>query len=239
MSKIRTVLFDLDGTLLPMDQKQFVHAYFHSLYAALEPFGFTKEAFQKAMWGSVGAAIQNDGATTNEEAFWRAFQTFTGIEPKAVLPVIEGYYRREFQEVSKSCGFTPYAKQIVERIRQSGSAVVLATNPVFPKIATESRMRWAGLSPEEFLLYTTYESCRYCKPNLKYYKEILEKLELTPQECLMVGNDVDEDMVAEELGMQVFLLTDCLINRSGKEIAAYPNGGFRDLQRFLDETVLA
>ena len=28
----------------------------------------------------------------------------------------------------------------------------------------------------------------------------------------MVGNDVGEDMVAEKLGMQVFLLTDCLIN---------------------------
>ncbi|HIU35408.1 MAG TPA: HAD family hydrolase [Candidatus Fimenecus excrementigallinarum] len=239
MSKIRTVLFDLDGTLLPMDQKQFVHAYFHSLYAALEPFGFTKEAFQKAMWGSVGAAIQNDGATTNEEAFWRAFQTFTGIEPKAVLPVIEGYYRREFQEVSKSCGYTPYAKQTVERLRKKGRAAVLATNPVFPRAATESRIRWAGLSPEDFLLYTTYESCHYCKPNLKYYREILERLDLQPQECLMVGNDVEEDMIAEKLGMQVFLLTDCLINRSGADIARYPHGGFRDLQRFLDETVLA
>ena len=128
MSKIRTVLFDLDGTLLPMDQKQFVHAYFHSLYAALEPFGFSKEGFQKAMWESVGAAIQNDGATTNEEAFWRAFQTLTGAEPKAVLPVIERYYRREFQEVSKSCGYTPYAKQTVERLRKiaaGGCAMII------------------------------------------------------------------------------------------------------------------
>ncbi len=231
---IRTVLFDLDGTLLPMDQSRFVRAYFKSLCEKLQPFGYTEALLQKALWGGVGAALQNDGACTNEEAFWNAFCSITAAKQSTLLPTVEAYYSKEFQDVAKSCGFTPYAKQIVERIRQSGRAVVLATNPVFPKIATESRIRWAGLLPEDFLLYTTYESCRYCKPNLKYYKEILEKLELTPQECLMVGNDVDEDMVAEELGMQVFLLTDCLINRSGKEIAVYPNGGFAELHQYLE-----
>ena len=45
----------------------------------------------------------------------------------------------------------------------------------------------------------------------------------------MVGNDVTEDMVAEETGMHVFLLTDCLINKGGKDISAYPRGSFLQL----------
>ena len=67
---------------------------------------------------------------------------------------------------------------------------------------------------------------------LKALDEIWD-LGLSAEECAMVGNDVDEDMVAEELGMQVFLITDCLLNRHGKDISAYNRGGFADLIEFL------
>ena len=50
----------------------------------------------------------------------------------------------------------------------------------------------------------------------------------------MVGNDVGEDMIARELGMRVFLLTDCLINKLGADISAYPHGGFPELANFLN-----
>lgn len=45
----------------------------------------------------------------------------------------------------------------------------------------------------------------------------------------MVGNDVTEDMVASETGMQVFLLTDCLINKERKDISVYPRGSLLTL----------
>ena len=111
--------------------------------------------------------------------------------------------------------------------------MVLATNPLCPAIATQSRARWAGLTPEDFALITTYENSAFCKPNPDYYREILGKLNLKPEECLMVGNDVQEDMVARMLGMEVFLLTDCIINRDGTDISRFPNGGFDDLLAFL------
>ena len=37
---IKTVLFDLDGTLLPMDQDNFVKAYFKNLAIKLAPHGY-------------------------------------------------------------------------------------------------------------------------------------------------------------------------------------------------------
>ena len=121
-------------------------------------------------------------------------------------------------------------------LKESGIRVALATNPLFPAVATESRIRWAGLLPEDFELYTTYENSSYCKPNLKYYEEILKKLHVKPEECIMVGNDVGEDMITETLGMKVFLLTDCLINKKGVDLDQFPHGNFQQLQKFLEET---
>jgi N-acetylglutamate synthase/N-acetylornithine aminotransferase len=40
-------------------------------------------------------------------------------------------------------------------------------------------------------------------------------------------------LVAEKLGIKVFLLTDCLINRMGADIGAYPNGSFPELMDFI------
>ena len=110
-----------------------------------------------------------------------------------------------------------------------GLRVALATNPIFPAVATQSRIRWAGLESEDFELYTTYENIGYCKPNPDYYREIAKRLGVSPEGCLMVGNDVTEDMVASETGMQVFLLTDCLINKERKDISVYPRGSLLTL----------
>lgn len=127
----------------------------------------------------------------------------------------------------------PAAAGVVALCRQNGLRTALATNPIFPSVATESRIRWAGLQPQAFELYTTYENTGFCKPNPAYYRDIAERLDVAPQACLMVGNDVDEDMAARRLGMQVFLLTDCLINKDDKDIAAYPNGGFSELEKYI------
>lgn len=125
------------------------------------------------------------------------------------------------------------AAVIVRSLKEKNIRVVLATNPVYPSVATENRIRWAGLQPDDFEYFTTYENSHYCKPNLDYYREIMDKLHLNPEECLMVGNDVDEDMIAEQLGMKVFLLTDCLINKAEKDISVYPRGDFQDLISFI------
>ena len=132
------------------------------------------------------------------------------------------------------CGYTPQAHKILDQIKAMGLRTVLATNPIFPAAATQKRIQWAGLSVQDFELYTTYENSRYCKPNLKYFLDITSQLGVHPEECLMVGNDVGDDMVAAELGMKVFLLTDCLINSTNTDIDQFPHGGFPELSVFLE-----
>ena len=230
---INTILFDLDGTLLPMDQEKFVNGYFKMLAAKLAPYGYEPQQLINAILAGIEAMIKNDGSQLNEDAFWKRFVEIYGDKVLADKPVFEDFYKNEFQDARSFCGFNPKAAETVRSLKDKGYRVVLATNPLFPSIATESRIRWAGLEPSEFDLYTTYENTSYCKPNLDYYRDILKRINCRPEECLMVGNDVGEDMVVEALGLQVFLLTDCLINTQKKDITAYPHGSFEQLLSML------
>ena len=231
---ITTILFDLDGTLLPMDQDTFAKAYVKGLTVAAEPAGYSPMILGAAIMAGTAAMVKNNGEKTNEEVFWDTLERTYGESVKNDIHLFDEFYATDFQKIKDVCGFDPKAAEIIRHIKEKRFRVALATNPLFPSVATESRIRWAGLNPGDFELFTTYETSRYCKPNLDYYKEILKQLQVAPDECLMIGNDVAEDMIAEQLGMKVFLLTDCLINKNNADISCYSHGSFDKLFTFID-----
>ena len=230
---IGVVLFDLDGTLLPMDQDVFLKTYLGMLANRMAPYGYDPKNFVSGIWQGTMAVIANDGSRINEDVFWEAFSAIQGKDTLADIKYFEAFYREQFDDVRSVCSFNTEARVTVDKIKSAGLRIALATNPVFPSIATEKRMAWAGFEPSDFELYTTYENSRYCKPNPKYYLEIASKLGVTPEECLMVGNDVSDDMAAQKAGMKVFLLTDCLINKENEDISVYPNGSFAELWEYI------
>lgn len=231
---IRTVLFDLDGTLLPMDQDEFTKGYFGFLTRRMAAYGYDAGQLVDAVWKGMGAMVKNDGAENNEEAFWKQFFKIYGEKALSGKWYFDAFYEEEFKGAKDFCGYNPKAAWAVHKIKDMGLSVALATNPIFPMAATETRIRWAGLEPSDFILVTAYENSRYCKPNPAYYREILEKLNLEPEECLMVGNDVTEDMAAAKIGMNVFLLTDCLVNKEREDINRYPRGSFEQMLGYLE-----
>ena len=233
MTNITTVLFDLDGTLLPMDQDIFTAEYFKLLCKKMSSYGYEPEKLTKAVRQGMNAMVQNNGNASNETVFWNCFSNIFGQKVFDDKKYFDEFYLNEFQEAKKFCCYTADAEKTVRAVKEAGLRTVLATNPIFPKTATESRIRWAGLEPCDFEIYTTYENISYCKPNINYYKEILNKLGLKPQECVMVGNDVSEDMPAREIGMNVFLVTDCLINKNNDDINKYPHGSLDTVSRFI------
>ena len=230
---ITTVLFDLDGTLLPMDQDVFIADYFRRLAATLGKHGYDPQRLTQTIWQGTAAMVTNDGSRTNEEAFWEAAEKGLGPGIRQDKPLFDDFYLKEFDKIREVCGFNPLSSQIVRELKAAGKRVILATNPLFPAVATQCRIRWAGLQPEDFERITTYENSRHCKPNPAYYQDILDALNLKAENCVMVGNDVQEDMIAQSLGMKVFLLTDSLINRTGEEIDKFPHGSFPELMDFI------
>ena len=233
--KLRCILFDLDGTLLPMDQDEFTKAYFQLLAKKMGPRGYESKALVDAIWAGTAAMVKNDGQCSNEDAFWSRFTQIYGPQVLEEKPVFEAFYANEFQQARAVCGFTPKAAETVAQLKAMGYTVALATNPIFPAVATESRIRWAGLEPSDFVLSTTDENIGHCKPNPAYYTDIAQRLGVMPESCLMVGNDAKEDTAAALVGMKVFLLTDCLINKEGKDISGYPQGSFGELLAYLEK----
>lgn len=230
---ITTVLFDLDGTLLPMDQDVFVKDYFGRIAAKVSPAGYDPKQLIDTIWRGTAVMVKNDGSKTNEEAFWEYAVSVCGDKILRDMYLFDEFYEMEFDKIRAVCGCHPAAAEIVHSLKDKGYRVALATNPIFPARATQWRIQWAGLQPEDFELYTTYENSSYSKPNPDYYRDVITRLNVKPEECLMIGNDVGEDMVAEQLGVKVFLLTDCMINKADADISVYPHGGFDDLKNFL------
>lgn len=230
---IKAVLFDLDGTLLPMDYDGFLKLYFGNLAKRMAKYGYDPEELVKNIWTGTKAMVVNDGSCMNETKFWDVFVGIYGMDVLQDKVLLDDYYREDFVKAKEACGFDPMAKETVDLVKSLGMKVALATNPIFPMVATRQRMDWAGLKKEDFEICTTYENIGYSKPNPAYYTEIAKRLGVAPEECLMVGNDVAEDMVAVKAGMQVFLLTDCLLNKNAEDVAAYPQGGFAELQEFI------
>lgn len=234
---MKTVLFDLDGTLLPMDQDVFVQAYMGGMAKKMAPHGYDPKKLVSGIWTGTGAMVTNDGTATNEEVFWACFSKIMGRDVRADEPLFEEFYRTDFQQVQQVCGYDYRAREIIRFLKDRGCRLALATNPLFPRIATHSRIRWAGLDNADFELITTYENSRHCKPNPDYYRDILEELGEAAENCIMVGNDVGEDMVAGSLGMQVFLLTDCVINKHKTDTSQIPQGSFPELLDFLKTNI--
>ncbi len=231
---IKVVLLDLDGTLLPMDQEEFVSTYFGLLAKRMASYGYEPQKLIKTIWQGTKAMMKNDGTHLNEEVFWNELVNAYGKNCLESQSVFDDFYHNEFMLVKDICGFNPLAKEAVHRIKDAGYRVALATQPIFPHIATKHRTNWAGLELSDFELVTTYENIGFTKPSLQYYKEVCARMGVEPSECLMVGNDVDDDMVTADLGMQTFLVTDCLINNSNKDISAYNHGSLADLLSFLN-----
>jgi len=204
------ILFDLDGTLLPMDMKKYIRLYFEHLSRRLT--FLPADAVYKVLWEGIAAMMQNNGPMTNREVFAQVYTRLTGVDYYAGEEEFLHFYRQEYQEGLKACSPTPLAAQIVSILQKKGYSVVIATSPLYPPEATYSRLKWAGLDGFDFPLVTTFNDFYTAKPNPAYYEEVCRRLNIAPADCIMVGNDVEEDGAALKTGMEVILVTDCLIN---------------------------
>lgn len=232
----QAIFFDLDGTLLPMDNDTFIKGYLGLLSKAVAHLGYTPDTMIPTMWQGVAAMVKNDGSRSNFDIFWDYFSKAFGKDVYDHIPCFDAFYSDGFHKAKAFTSPTPLAGQAVSLARQKAGCVVLATNPFFPRVAVESRLSWAGLSPADFDLLTTYENSHSCKPNPAYYLEITKKLGLDPSRCLMVGNNAKEDVwAAQKAGLSAYLLTDCLIDEDGllEKGLDCPKGNFNDLIDFL------
>ena len=190
---LRAVFFDLDGTLLSMDEKRFLEIYFESLGRWLTDNGRDAKPFIDGTIAGTRAMFKNDGAITNEAVFWKLFKESYGSISDEDIALMDGYYDKYFEETFVTCAKIDESAKIVKFCREAGLKVVLSTNPLFPRVATLKRMAISDLYEEDFDLVTTFENSSYCKPNPKYFTDLLERFDLSPDEVILFGNNTNDD----------------------------------------------
>jgi len=202
---IRAVLFDLDDTLLENNMDRFVKEYFDLLTPHMAHM-VLPEKFVSALLHATFAMIGNrDSAVTNRQAFINDFFPRVGWKAEEMMPLFDDFYAVQFDKLRSLTRPNPSARAAIQTAFDTGCDVVIATNPIFPETAIRQRIEWAGVSDFPFKLITSYEVMHFAKPNSRYYLEILEHIGRSPDECIMVGNDWDNDIApAMKAGLQVF-----------------------------------
>ena len=232
---LQAILFDLDGTLLSMDNDYFVRVYFGYLAEKAREWGYTdREGLIRTIWDGVAAMVGNDGSRSNCDAFWERFAGTYGEKVYEDIPKFTSFYMNEFNKAKHVMDPDKPARRAVELARQKAQHVILATNPIFPRCADQSRLSWLGLSLDDFDYVTDYENCSFSKPNPRYYEQIIKDWSLDPSACVMIGNDVDEDVIAAgKAGIPAWLMNEHMINRKEKNIHC-PQGNYEQMIEYLE-----
>lgn len=229
----KAIFFDLDGTLLPMDEKEFTKTYFSLLCRKLSPYGYEPKTLLKAIESGLSSMIRNDGKNTNEDVFWKMFNSFYDSDRRKDNDLFLSFYQNEFRKCQVATRENPYVKEIISYSHEVAEHVILSTNPIFPKEGQKTRLSFLGLSLSDFDFVSDYSNSSSCKPNPEYFKAILEQFHLKPEEVLLFGNDFEEDgNCASSLGITVYLVDGCLLHKE-KAKKEYPVIPMKDVTTII------
>jgi FMN phosphatase YigB (HAD superfamily) len=233
---IRAVLFDLDDTLVRAQMTEFVVRYVESL-ARYCSTRVKPKKFVKAMRRIIYELIHEsgDGLATNEERIFARMQTELNLDREWILEALQSFAEEDLAALQVLVRPVPLAGKIVRDIRASGVPMVLATNPVFPKFMVQARMRWGDLREDDFVHISSIENSYHCKPHPQYFENLAAMLGLQPEECLMVGNDINHDLGAAAVGMRAFLVDTWVIDRGDQEWPYNERGDHSALLSYLQQ----
>ena len=235
LKKYKLIMSDLDNTLLPIyTQDRFVEIWFRDISKKFREYGLDPVRAASAVNQGVRAMLYNDGAKKNIEVFYDEVEKISGYTREQIEPPTLDYYTTTFENVYDITLPNPYAVRIAELMREKAEHTAVATMPVFTIEAVEKRMSWVGLRPEMFDFVTTAPTSSFCKPDPRYFGEVLDRFGVEPEDALMIGNDVREDMQpCRELGVDVFLVKDHMITHD-LPYDEYRQGNYEDLVKFLE-----
>lgn len=200
-----TVLSDLDDTLLSTNVSQFFPSYFAGLGNTLKDLGSNKIIQNQIFFAIHQMENNQDPGKLLSEIFAEHFYKPLGSTEEAHKSIILNYYKEEYSKLQPLTTFRPEAPNLVDWCDRQNILFAIATNPVFPKIATRERIVWAGLDPETFPYFTTYEHFHFTKPNMAYYAECLGRLGWPDGKIVMIGDDPKRDIAPmQAMGFPTF-----------------------------------
>ncbi len=204
---LRAVLFDIDNTLILYDEYAFFSRYIPGItkrFADVIP----PDEFPQRLIGATQKLMQNDGSRPNIELFLDHFNKDYEDRREDFWSRFMAFYDAEFDSFRALVTPPKGISAVFRELEALGLKLMLASNPIWPEAVQRMRAGWGGIDPSAFDFITHIGNMSFCKPKVGYYLEICEKTGIGPNECLMVGNDRVNDMIAGRIGMKTFLTRD-------------------------------
>lgn len=233
----RTLLLDLDDTLLGNDIGEFLPVYLKALGKHLTLHA-SPERLVPILLSATQSMIQNNRPDlTLKEVFEAAFFSALGVDQETMQADIDEFYASVFPTLRSLTHPRPEAIALVEYALECGYQIVIATNPLFPRSAILQRLQWANLSPEDypFRLVASYETFHFAKPNPAFFAEILGRLGWPSGPVLMVGDSLENDIRASRrLGLAAYWISTNGVKPAGGEYAPTATGSPVEVIPWLD-----
>ncbi|UCF88223.1 MAG: HAD family hydrolase [bacterium] len=232
MKNYTTLLVDLDGTLLDIEVSFFLGPMVQAMHSCFSDV-LDVDLFREGLFGGTKAIMvetRSDGET-NLDGFNRTFSAVTGMGVSDIERRFTLFYTDVFPTLSRYGRPLDGACAFIEKASARGYTLCLATNPIFPKSAVLERLRWSGVDPGAFSFIPGLENMRTCKPNPEFYLDLAKSLDVEPFQCLMVGNDIQQDLPASQTGMGTFIVEGKVIDRGTSSLEPDGRGSLEDLGR--------
>jgi len=249
-----TLLLDLDDTLLDTNLDTFMPVYFQALSQHMADHTSPNIMLRALIAGMNLMNESEDSTHTLQEIFEDNFYPKLGVSRDDLVNIIEEFYDDVFPTLAQHTRQRPEAVPLIEWALSCGYRIAIATDPLFPRKATSHRLRWAGFDPDCFELVSTYEHFHFTKTHPAYYAEVLGRMGWPEGPILMVGNDVERDLMpAYQLGLKTFLVDGESASGPGPSPALAPGasvdtaqskfevgrGKLADLRRWLESINLS
>ena len=232
----KTLLFDLDDTLLGNPMQEFVPQYTHSLAARIAP-GKHEELIRQLFIATKGMVQNLQADRTLEETFDESFFPALHTERRILQQEIDRYYAEDYPKLVKVTEQREEAVQIVKEALRRGWQIAVATNPLFPYTAIYQRLCWAKLTGKEYpwIVIPGYETFHFSKPNLEYFAEILGQIGWPEDPVVMVGNDKEMDIdSASAFGLPTYWVNPGSTEEDIETTTRHAQGHLKDLFVWLD-----
>jgi FMN phosphatase YigB (HAD superfamily) len=228
-----TLLLDLDDTLLNTNLEAFVPAYFQALAGQLAPHIEPTLMFRALVSGTRLMNDSQDFSRTLEQVFADEFYPQLNVSRGTLDPAIENFYDHVFPDLARLTTPKPSAVPFVEWAFSRGYRIAIATDPLLPRKATYHRLRWAGFDPERFELVSTYDHFHFSKTHPAYYAEVLGRMGWPEGPVLMVGNDMERDILpAQRLGLATWHIDEAATSGSASDSGT--RGDLESLRTWLE-----
>ena len=227
-----TLLLDLDDTLLDTNLETFMPAYFQALSQHMAKLTSPNTMLRALIAGMNIMNESEDPTRTLQDIFEADFYPKVGVQREEMAGLIEDFYDQIFPTLAQYTRPRSETVPFIEWALSCGYRIAIATDPFLPRKATYHRLRWAGLDPDRFELVSSFEHFHFTKTHPAYYAEVLGRLGWPEGPVLMVGNDLERDVIpAQQLGLKTFLVDGDSVSNPGVETG---RGKLKDLRPWLE-----